>query len=34
MMLSLTRYFHDDPGNSSGYMLPITSLATIRLLVE
>ena len=31
---SLTRYFHDDPGHISRYMLPIISLTTIRLLVE
>ena len=31
---SLTRYFHDDPGHIGRYMLPIISLATIRLLVE
>jgi hypothetical protein len=31
---SLTRYFHDDPGHISRYMLPIISLATIRLLIE
>ena len=31
---SLNRYFHDDPGRISRYMLPIISLATIRLLVE
>jgi hypothetical protein len=31
---SLTRYFHDDPEHISRYMLHITSLATIRLLVE
>ena len=31
---SLTRYFHDNPGHISRYMLPIISLATIRLVVE
>jgi hypothetical protein len=31
---SKTRYFHDDPGQISRYMLPNTSLATISPFVE
>ena len=31
---SLTRYLHDDLGHMSRYMLPIISLATIRLLAK